>query len=118
MWRILIVENNREVRERLISSCRLAPDLRVVATTDDGEQATRLANVLKPDGIAINVSLSAHDRFAVLQNIMSHSPTRMLVYATGNKAYDLGLDRALSSGAMHVFTVAPLDEPSTAKLVQ
>lgn len=118
MWRVLIVENNREVRERLVASCRLANALRVVATTDDGEQATRLSHVLHPDAIAINVSLCAHDRFAVLQNIMSHSPTRILVYATGNKAYDLGLDRALQAGAMHVFTVAPVDEPSTAKLVQ
>jgi two-component system chemotaxis response regulator CheB len=118
MWRILIVENNPEVRARLLAACKALPTLRVVAITEDGEQATRLSNVLKPDAIVAAVALCAHDRFAVVQNIMSHSPTRILVYASGNKAYDLGLDRALGSGAMHVFTAPPVDDGVCHKLAQ
>ena len=118
MWRVLVVENNQEIRERLLTACRKLSVLRVVATTDDGEQATRLCHVLRPDAVICNVSLCAHDRFAILQNIMAHSPTRILVYGSGNRAYDLGLDRAHQHGAMQVYTTNPSDETTTQRLLQ
>jgi two-component system chemotaxis response regulator CheB len=65
-----------------------------------------------------NVSLCAHDRFAILENIMSHSPTRIVVYGSGTKAYDLGLDRAQHHGAMLVHAAAIADLRDAERLVQ
>jgi two-component system, chemotaxis family, protein-glutamate methylesterase/glutaminase len=99
MWRVLLVEAQRDFAGAVTQAMRHHEDLRLVATTDEGPQATRLAKVLKPDAILINIALCSHERFIMLSNIMSHTPTRVLVYASGQSAYDLALARAKQYGA-------------------
>ncbi len=118
MWRILFVETDESVRKRVLNACKALTSARIVATTEEGEQATRLCQLLKPDVVLCNVSLCAHDRFAILSNIMAHSPTRIIVYGSGNKAYDLALDRAHEHGAINVYTRAISDPENADRLVQ
>ncbi len=117
MWRVLLVEAQPDYASALCGALRQHAELRLVASTEDGAQATRLAKVLRPDAILMSVDLCAQERFKVLENIRSHTPTRVLVYASGRPDDRTSLERAPDFGATRTCTSAPESPGAIATIV-
>lgn len=102
--RVLIVEDSATLRETLVAVFESDPSFRVVATTSSGKQATRLVQQLKPDLITLDLMLPDVEGIEVIDNIMKHTPSRILVVSsrTADGSSPLSM-RSLQSGALAVF---------------
>src|SRR5690348_15244718 len=83
MFRVMVAEADSATRTRICrtfaSDAQLRTLFRVVAVNDAPDGAARLAAVLKPDVLLLNMGLS-HDA-AVVKHVMYNAPTRILAYA-------------------------------------
>jgi two-component system chemotaxis response regulator CheB len=86
-----------QVLTRLLSA---QPDVTVVGTARDGEEAVALARSLKPDVITLDVQMPGMDGLAATERIMAESPCRILM-VSGAPDTDLSF-RALQAGALEV----------------
>ncbi len=77
--RVLLAEPVRGEPSRLARALRSAPDVDVVGEAPDGAHAVALAARLRPDVIALDVRLAAPDTRPVVQQIMTSSPTPILL---------------------------------------
>jgi len=106
--RVVVVEDSRTVRERLVEILERDPDIDVVATGCDGHQATQLCRLHRPDVITLDIVMPNMDGLAATEHIMGHSPTPILIVSASLnrgelfKTYD-----ALRAGAVDV-----LDKPN------
>ncbi|ADO71594.1 chemotaxis protein CheB [Stigmatella aurantiaca] len=86
-----------QVLTRLLSA---QPDVSVVGTARDGEEAVALSRSLKPDVITLDVQMPGMDGLGATERIMSESPCRILM-VSGAPDTDLSF-RALQAGALEV----------------
>lgn len=99
--RILIAEDSElfaQVLEELLSS---EPDIEVIATVDNGEDAVRLCGELSPDLVVMDIQMPRLDGLSATEQIMATSPTPILVVTSD--PYRNGVDlsfKALSAGAL------------------
>jgi len=74
MTRILLVDDQVRVRQGLRMRLALEDDLRVVGEAGDGDEALRLAQVLRPDVVVLDVELSGRDGIAIAQQLAEVVP--------------------------------------------
>ncbi|HLL05888.1 MAG TPA: chemotaxis protein CheB [Myxococcaceae bacterium] len=86
-----------QVLTRLLSA---QPDVTVVGTARDGEEAVALARSLRPDVITLDVQMPGMDGLGATERIMAESPCRILM-VSGAPDTDLSF-RALQAGALEV----------------
>lgn len=86
-----------QVLTRLLSA---QPDVTVVGTARDGEEAVALARSLKPDVVTLDVQMPGMDGLGATERIMAESPCRILM-VSGAPDTDLSF-RALQAGALDV----------------
>ena len=86
-----------QVLTRLLSA---QPDVTVVGTARDGEEAVALARSLKPDVITLDVQMPGMDGLGATERIMAETPCRILM-VSGAPDTDLSF-RALQAGALEV----------------
>ena len=84
-------------KTRLLSA---QPDVTVVGTARDGEEAVALARSLKPDVITLDVQMPGMDGLGATERIMAETPCRILM-VSGAPDTDLSF-RALQAGALEV----------------
>ncbi|HMA92943.1 MAG TPA: chemotaxis-specific protein-glutamate methyltransferase CheB [Polyangiaceae bacterium] len=102
--RVLIVEDSRTVRERLVEVLREDPGFQVVGQVGDGVSAIRLCERLRPDVISLDMVLPGMSGLEVTQRIMATRATPILVVSASinrGEAFD-ALD-ALNAGAVDIF---------------
>lgn len=104
--RVLIVDDNAEVRRELRTLLPLAGDLEVVGEAADGAEAVRLAEALRPDVILLDLQMPVLDGYAAARRIKDRWPACRMVAltvhddeATRQKASQAGLDVFLVKGA-------------------
>lgn len=106
--RVVVVEDSLTVRERLVEILRADPEIDVVATASDGQRATELCRIHRPDVVTLDIVMPVMDGLAATEHIMAHSPTPILIVSASLnrgelfKTYD-----ALRAGAVEV-----LDKPN------
>ena len=99
--RILIAEDSElfaQVLEELLSG---EPDIEVIATVDNGEDAVHLCGELSPDLVVMDIQMPRLDGLSATEQIMATSPTPILVVTSD--PYRNGVDlsfKALSAGAL------------------
>lgn len=105
--RVLIVDDSASVREMLLRLLRADPQFEVVGTASEGEEAVTLTARLRPDVITMDIHMSGLDGVAATQQIMSATPTPIVVLSASIETKEVGLAfEALRAGA-----VAVLDKP-------
>lgn len=104
--RVLIVDDNAEVRRELRTLLPLAGDLEVVGEAADGLEAIRLAEALRPHAILLDLQMPVLDGYASARRIKDRWPAcRVVAFtvhddeATRQKASQAGVDVFLVKGS-------------------
>ena len=100
--RVLIVDDsayNRRILSEIIGS---HPDLEVVGKAADGEEALRLASMLQPDAVTLDLEMPRMDGFTFLRILMSKQPTPVIVVSS--YAQKENVFKALELGALDFVT--------------
>jgi len=97
-YRIIITEDYTIVREGLRSLLSSYPDLEIVGEAEDGREAIRCVEQLKPDLVLMDLSLPRTDGMTAIQEIKSRSPDTKILVLTVHKTEGY-VRRALEAGA-------------------
>ena len=104
-WRVLIADDNPQVRQELRTLLPLAADLEIVGEAADGLEATRLAQTLEPDVILLDLEMPVMDGYQAARQIRAACPSCRLVAltvygdaASRDQAAEAGVDVFLVKG--------------------
>ncbi len=95
---ILIVEDNREFLDYLISTLQQQPGLQIVGQTGDGRNAVRLAESLQPNLILLDIGLPGMNGIAAARQMLRVAPNSRIVFVTQESHREVVYE-ALSTGA-------------------
>ena len=100
MIKILIVDDQRLIREGLASLLKANEDFDVIGEATNGEDAIRQTDLLRPDVILMDVRMPTMDGITATKFILEQHPTiRILILTTFNDdEYVAGAMRAGASG--------------------
>jgi two-component system chemotaxis response regulator CheB len=104
MIRVLVVDDSAFSRVTLSRMIEADPEMRVVATAVNGEEAIRLAVSHEPDLITLDLEMPGLDGFSVLRWLAANRPTPTIVVSSRHAREDVF--RALELGAVD-FIVKP-----------
>lgn len=94
--RLLIVDDSAYNRRNIAEVFANYPEVEVVGKAADGEEALRLATLLKPDVITLDLEMPRMDGFTFLRILLSRQPTPVIVVSSYSqkenvfKALELG----------------------------
>ena len=112
--RILIVDDQKMIREGLKALIKTESHLEVVGTAENGEDGIKKVEILKPDVVLMDMEMPGMDGVRATQAICQKFPNvKVLVLSTfDNQEY---VTRSLSSGAMgYLLKGTPAKELTTA----
>lgn len=96
--RILIADDHAVVRSGLRALLRTAPDLEVVGEAENGEEALRLAEILRPDTILLDLTMPPENGIKTTRRLKEKHPERVVLILTMHEDESL-LHEALRAGA-------------------
>jgi DNA-binding NarL/FixJ family response regulator len=99
MLRILIVDDQKSIRETLKTVLGSQPDFKVVATADNGEVAVELAKKLLPDLMLVDLEMPKLDGISLTRLIHQDFPNIKVIVLSIHDQDDYIQD-ALQAGAM------------------
>ncbi|MGL6340609.1 MAG: response regulator [Waterburya sp.] len=99
MLRILIVDDQKSIRETLKAVLGSQPDFKVVATADNGEVAVELAKKLLPDLMLVDLEMPKLDGINLTRLIHQDFPSIKVIVLSIHD-HDDYLQQALYAGAM------------------
>ena len=100
--RLLIVDDSAYNRRNIADIFLGQPDVEIVGKAADGEEALRLATMLQPDVITLDLEMPRMDGFTFLRIIMSKQPTPVIVVSS--YAQKENVFKALELGALDFVT--------------
>lgn len=108
--RVLVVDDSPLVRQLIVDALRADPDIEVVGTADNGQQAIERASALKPHVITMDVDMPVMDGLTATERIMAEDPRPILVLTGDPRAQAPEMThRALAVGAL-ALRVKPANE--------
>lgn len=97
--RLLVVDDSAYNRRNIADVFATYPqDVEVVGKAADGEEALRLATLLKPDVITLDLEMPRMDGFTFLRILMSRQPTPVIVVSSYSQKENVF--KALELGAL------------------
>jgi two-component system, chemotaxis family, protein-glutamate methylesterase/glutaminase len=96
--RLLVVDDSAYNRRNIASVFAGNSDVEVVGKAADGEEALRLATVLRPDVITLDLEMPRMDGFTFLRILMSRQPTPVIVVSSYSQKENVF--KALELGAL------------------
>jgi DNA-binding NarL/FixJ family response regulator len=96
--RVVIVDDNPQVRKELRTLLPLAGDIEVVGEAADGLQAIRLAQALQPEVVLIDLEMPVLDGYEAMRQIKAVLPSCRVVTLTVH-GYEAARLRAMEAGA-------------------
>jgi len=98
--RVLVVDDSAFFRNRLAGLLASAPNIEVIGTASDGQQAILQTLKLKPDVITLDYEMPVLDGISALREIMRKRPTPVLMFSSlTHEGARITLD-ALAAGAV------------------
>jgi len=101
--RVLIADDNPQVRQELRTLLPLAGDIEIVGEAADGREAIRLAQALQPDVVLMDLEMPVLDGYEATRQIKAGSPSCRVVALTVH-GYEAARQKASQSG-VDVFLV-------------
>ncbi|NOX62212.1 MAG: response regulator transcription factor [Chloroflexi bacterium] len=80
--RLVIVDDHTMVRQGLSQICEAEPDMTVVGQATNGEEARRLAALLQPDVIIMDINMPVMDGVQATRHITAHNPEIGIIVLT------------------------------------
>jgi len=80
--RVLVVDDSARTRKNIADLLIESGEVQVVGRAGDGEEALRLASVLRPDAITLDLEMPKMDGFTFLRILMAKQPTPVIVVST------------------------------------
>jgi DNA-binding NarL/FixJ family response regulator len=103
MTSVVLADDQRVVREGLATLLGLLPDIEVLGTASDGEEAIALVERLRPDVVLMDLRMPRCDGVEATRRLREQgSPTRVVVLTT--YADDRSVVEALRAGARGFLT--------------
>ena len=96
--RLLVVDDSAYNRRNIADVFASYPEVEVVGKAADGEEALRLATLLKPDVITLDLEMPRMDGFTFLRILMSRQPTPVIVVSSYSQKENVF--KALELGAL------------------
>jgi len=108
MVRVLVADDSPTVRQLLVAIVSASPDLSVVATAADGEEALSLTRRHRPDVVLMDIRMPRLDGYEATGRIMRDCPTPIVLITGHSDARDADASaRALGLGALWVMRKPP-----------
>jgi DNA-binding NarL/FixJ family response regulator len=82
MIRVLVVDDHAVVRSGLVELLSTAPDIEVVASAGDGEEAVQMVNDHAPDLVLMDLSMPVLDGVGATRAIVAQRPDTKVVVLT------------------------------------
>lgn len=103
MINVLIVEDSSVVREFLIHILSADPDIRVIATAHDGEEALEAVRRHRPDVITMDIHMPKINGLEATRRIMETDPTPIVIVSGSTDPNETAMMfRAMEAGALAV----------------
>src|SRR3954469_4010732 len=96
--RLLVVDDSAYNRRNIAEVFASNPEVEVVGKAADGEEALRLATLLRPDVITLDLEMPRMDGFTFLRILMSKQPTPVIVVSSYSQKENVF--KALELGAL------------------
>ncbi|MEZ4224429.1 MAG: chemotaxis-specific protein-glutamate methyltransferase CheB [Polyangiaceae bacterium] len=96
--RVLVVDDSAVNRRSISEALSFSKDVEVVGKAADGEEALRLALLLRPDAITLDLEMPRMDGFTFLRILMSRQPTPVVVVSSYSQKENVF--KALELGAL------------------
>ena len=77
--RILIIEDNRVLREGITAMLNEQPDMRVVATIGSGNNVLAKVSQTRPDVVLLDVGLKNFNELSVVASVIKHRPDTRVI---------------------------------------
>jgi two-component system chemotaxis response regulator CheB len=107
MIKVLITEDSPVIRGYLKHILSSDPDIQVVATAQDGEEAVKMAAVYQPDVITMDIHMPKMDGFEATRRIMETHPVPIVIVSASWNPEEVDKTfRTMEAGA-----VAALEKP-------
>ena len=100
MIRVLVVDDSRFFRNRLVDIITNDPELAIAGVGCNGQEAIELCHTLKPDIIVMDVEMHVLDGISAVRAIMAQSPLPILMYSSKTQKGAQATFEALEAGAI------------------
>ena len=107
--RVMVVDDSEATRASLVEILRRAPDLDIVLSTPDADEALRHALHDPPDVVCLDLEMPRMDGFTFLRLLMARRPTPVIVISSNSRKQDVF--KALELGALD-FVAKPEKTPN------
>jgi two-component system, chemotaxis family, protein-glutamate methylesterase/glutaminase len=98
---VLVVEDSAVVRELLVHILDADPQIRVVGTAHNGEEALKAVDTLRPDVITMDINMPRMNGFEATRRIMETQPTPIVIVSGSWDAREVETTfQALDAGAL------------------
>ena len=114
--KVLVVEDSLTVQQLLVGIVTGEPDMTVIGTARNGEEALSLAKRLHPDVVTMDVNMPVMDGLEATRYLMRDAPTRIIIVTSNVDRHDIDLSfEALRIGALAVVPKPGLSNPDSAR---
>ena len=101
MIKVLVVEDSPVLREFLAHILGADPDIHIVGTASDGEEAIEVVGRLQPDVITMDIHMPKMDGLEATHRIMETYPTPIVIVSGSTDPHDVAMTfRATEAGAV------------------
>ncbi|MDB5323233.1 MAG: helix-turn-helix transcriptional response regulator, LuxR family [Phycisphaerales bacterium] len=80
--RVLLADSRRLIREGMGALLERFADIKVIASSEEGQAAIKLAEALSPDVALVNLALSAHAARSSIEGLRAASPRTRIIALT------------------------------------
>lgn len=102
--RVLVVDDSSLMRRSLSKMLETAPEIKVVGTAANGEEAVELARKLRPDVVTMDVIMPVRDGLSALREIVRDTNARVIMVSSETYEGSRQTIEALSIGAVDYVT--------------